>query len=230
MMFVSAAICLMLAVQAVSAGTSMLRSNTSRRLAPKGATKVTYQYKGKTAYGLAQVRGSYGLCVTETDVGILMSEQVIKLKAGTGKPDKTFTNGITITVFNYDVCNEGNNWYKSGQSNFGGFDKGNFRKASVEITVDTALCDQNGEQCKDFKLEANITPVGKWSKPTKNQVVTSEEGLQMVQTYFGRNADADFEVTNLSIGDVIFSLDDVNPSGWFSETKYGETNITWWRV
>ena len=191
----------LLAVQAVTADTNMLRSFTNRHLAQQGSTKV----KNKRATGEAYFSSGDGSCAdyaedhetyeeydTYMEVKVSMYEQAGtgRVKDGKGKLDKR----IEISVGRFDFC-ENTSWHGYGSTNFSGFD-GNFCESGTKVNINTKVCDD--AECKNVVLKAKITPTSAWSQT--NPTLSS--------------AEAKFELTKLLIDGVSIPLDDYDSNGW----------------
>ena len=208
---------------------------------------ATYKFRGKFAYAYAFFYDGDGSCSVYdwidyneyTDVSISMYDYMERSKDGTGKPDVTQTNGISIYVSQYNYCND-KYWFGYADAMFGGFGA-NFLKNGASVKVNTVLCNEvcgcndiecscytDKNDCKRVVLEGNITPSNTWSQGY-NYKYSDSLGYRYKSTSSGKFAEAKFEIKKLVIDKEINPLDAAYTYGFLGDSKdsYSYTYITY---
>lgn len=217
---------LLLSLQTADAGTEMLRANANRRL-PRAGTTYKYSYSNESAYGYAGIYNGDNNCKTKGDDSF----------AYVNVDMNSYGNYLYVEL-DGNTC-DSKYWYASDSFD-GSFDKGNFAKSGVQITIDKEVCgysynsrtDTYTEECKPVELVATITPTSKWPSTNKSRTVTidRESGYKSTSTQTGKFVQAEFKISTLVIGDSI-TLDTGNSNNFsgasLSVIKSGYTEVTW---
>ena len=128
----------------------------------RDGTTYKYSYSGKTAYGYAGIYSGDNNCKTKGDD----SYAYVSIDMN------SYGNYIYMEL-DANTCD--NEYWYAYDSFDGSFDKGNFVKSGVEVTIDKEVCGysynwKKGTEtyvCKPVELVATITPTSKW--PNREQ-------------------------------------------------------------